>query len=525
MKALVTGASGVVGANLVRELLSSGWTVRTLVRPGPPRRALAGLRVEVAPGDVLDPGSLAAAAAGTDVVFHAAARFSYSAVPQAELERVAVEGTRNMIRAAAVAGAQRVVLTASSVVFGSSPRPQPRNEDSAFTQEDASGYAVSKVRQANAAFAAAAAEGIDLVAVCPTLTVGAWDYALAESNAIIVKYLNDPFRATFPGGCNVVSAVDVARGHRLIAEHGTPGRAYLVGAENMQWHDLHAEISTICGTHGPLTTATHTGAYLTAAWSETAARLTGAPPTVTRDEVKMMGRWYWYDDARARALGLSARHHACRAAGGDRVAAPHHPPAAGCAGAHACSRASRADARHPHLHGTIVTDDARVGLRRMVLLRERPDRVWTALRDELPAVAATMRGIEVVRRLEHAEDAPGVIRTVHEWKAQAALPAAVERFVEGGALTWIERAIWNRAAFESRWTVESRILLGGLTGSGTTRLEPAMGGRGSRMHFEITASLGPGAFGPLGQSRWKGGLEYAAAALRAKTLQDLGAAV
>lgn len=306
MKALVTGSSGIIGANLVRELIGNGWTVRALVRPGPPRRALAGLGVEIVPGDVLDPRSLPDAVAGVDVVFHAAARFSYG-TPPSELERIAVDGTRHVIAAAAAARAKRFVLTSSSVVFGSSPVPELRNENSPFTPEDASGYAVSKVRQSAAAFAMAAAEKMEIVAVCPTVTVGAWDYGLSESNAIIVKYLNDPFRATFPGGCNIVSAADVARGHIIVADHGTPGCSYVLGSENLHWRELHAEISSICGTYGPLTTATHTSAYLTAAWCEWSARFTGTAPALTRDEVKMMGRWYWYDDGRARELGYRPR--------------------------------------------------------------------------------------------------------------------------------------------------------------------------------------------------------------------------
>lgn len=303
MNALVTGGSGIVGANLVRELLASGWNVRALVRPGPARRALVGLPIEVVPGDVLDPRTLVDAVSGVDVVFHAAARFSYDAGEQDALERLAVQGTRNVIAAAAAAKVQRVVLTSSSVVFGSSATPDARTEASSFTPDDASRYAVSKVRQTAAAFVTAAASNIELVAVCPTLTVGAWDYGLSESNAIIVKYLNDPFRATFPGGCNMVSARDVARGHVLVAERGIDGQSYLLGADNLHWRDLHAEISSICGTHGPLMTASHTGAYLTAAWAEWSARWTGGTPTLTRDEVKMMGRWYWYDDRRARAIG------------------------------------------------------------------------------------------------------------------------------------------------------------------------------------------------------------------------------
>lgn len=172
-----------------------------------------------------------------------------------------------------------------------------------------------------------------------------------------------------------------------------------------------------------------------------------------------------------------------------------------------------------------MNDHSRVSLRRMVMLRVPPDRVWSALRDDLPTVATWMHGIAAVTRIGHAESVDGVVSTVHEWRAAAALPSGIGRYVDGDALTWVERADWHAPSLVSRWTVESRMLAGSLTGSGSTRLEPAMGGRGSRLSFEISASLGPGALGPLGQGRLKGGLEDAAATLLAKTLQDLGAAV
>lgn len=169
--------------------------------------------------------------------------------------------------------------------------------------------------------------------------------------------------------------------------------------------------------------------------------------------------------------------------------------------------------------------NGKVNLRRTVMLRQPPHGVWTTLRDELPQLAATMRGIEAVYRMERTDDPSGMVRTVHEWRAAAKLPAGLERFVDGNALSWIETAQWNEATLESHWTVESKIFAGGLTGSGRTRIEPAMGGRGSRMHFEISAKLGPGALGPLGAGKLKSGFEDAAANLLAKTLQDLGAAV
>ena len=87
MDALVTGGTGFVGANLVRELLADGRTVRVLARPGSDRRALEGCRVEIAEGDLLDRDSLRAAVAGARRVYHVAADYRLWARDSRELYR------------------------------------------------------------------------------------------------------------------------------------------------------------------------------------------------------------------------------------------------------------------------------------------------------------------------------------------------------------------------------------------------------------------------------------------------------
>ena len=100
MDALVTGGTGFVGANLVRELLADGHTVRVLARPGGDRRALAGCAVEMADGDLLDAASLRRAVAGVRHVYHAAADYRLWAPDPRVLYRANVDGTRHLLAAA-----------------------------------------------------------------------------------------------------------------------------------------------------------------------------------------------------------------------------------------------------------------------------------------------------------------------------------------------------------------------------------------------------------------------------------------
>ncbi len=303
MKALVTGANGLIGANLTRELIHAGYTVSALVRSTSDMRSLQGLSIKTVIGDVLDASSLSAAIQDCDIVFHTAAIFSYWGKKASELEHLAIEGTRNIISAAAESGVSRLVFTSSSVVMGSSNRPLVRNEGHHLDQHDTAAYIISKALQEQYAFEHAEDKGIELIAVSPTMTIGPHGYRLGPSNGIIISYLNDVSRATFPGGCNIVSVDDVARGHIIAAEKGTPGQRYVLGSENLTWDSVHKIISALCGIPGPYWKTNHTVSYLAATMAEISAKLSGEAPLTTRTQARMVGRYYWYDHDKIASLG------------------------------------------------------------------------------------------------------------------------------------------------------------------------------------------------------------------------------
>jgi dihydroflavonol-4-reductase len=316
MRALVTGANGLVGANLVRELLRGGHAVRALVRERSDRRSLLGLDVETCVGDILQAESIAGAARGCDVLFHAAAVFSYWRHPAEELKRIALQGTLNAVEAAHRAGVGRVVLTSTSVVCGSGTRRYVRDESDPETETDA--YALAKAAQEYGGFRRAAELGVDLVAVGPSMCLGPHDYRLGPSNAVICSYLRDPFKLTWPGGCNLVSVRDVARGHILAAERGERGKRYILAAENLEWPAVHRLIAELCDAPPPKAMANHTSSYLAATAQELIGLATRQEPLSTRAQAKMVGRYYWYSHARAAGLGYSPRP--ARAALADAIA-------------------------------------------------------------------------------------------------------------------------------------------------------------------------------------------------------------
>jgi dihydroflavonol-4-reductase len=309
MTALVTGASGLIGANLARDLLARGVAVRAVTRAGSNRAAIDGLGVDLVVADVrTDRGVLERAAEGCSYVFHTALNFTYDPRRQQELDEAALAGTDNVLRAAHAAGVRRVVVTSSSVVFGYSRTPSARDESSGIAAEGGdNAYVRAKIRQHRRALSLGAELGLEVVMVCPTVTVGAHGTNLGPSNGLIVRYLADPFRATYSGGCNLVAAADVAAGHWLAATAGATGAAYLLGSENLEWSDLHRTVAELAGVEAPRMRLNHTMTFLAAAFEEIRAGLSGRAALGNRAESTMTGRYYWYDDARMRALGYSPR--------------------------------------------------------------------------------------------------------------------------------------------------------------------------------------------------------------------------
>lgn len=306
LKALVTGATGLVGSHIVRALLARGYFVRGLIRNTSDCSAIAGLPLETVCGDVLNPRSLKDSVRGCDFVFHAAAHFAYWGKSLPELDSTAVRGTLNVLRAAAAARVSRIVITSSSVVLGYSNGPVPLDEHSQLVDEPDTPYVIAKVRQDQIAFKTAADLGLDLVLVCPTLVVGPLAPTLGPSNAVITSYLEDPIRMTFPGGCNIVAASDVGFAHVLAAIVGRPGERYIAGGENLEWREIHSNISDLCGTYGPTLTASHSACYLAAFAEEMRARFLNRPPLTTRTQATMVGRFYWYEHRKLAKLGFEA---------------------------------------------------------------------------------------------------------------------------------------------------------------------------------------------------------------------------
>lgn len=305
MRALVTGAAGLIGAHIVRALLDRGDDVRALVRATSRRDSLAGLSVQFVTADLLHPdAALDAACADCDLVFHAAVPFVYGRAARQDLKDTTVAGTEAILQSSARMGVRRIVVTSSSVVFGYNHRRAPIDETAPLAADaNEPRYVAAKLAQHRRALELGERLGLAVIAACPTMTLGPTSSRLGPSNGLIVGYLADPFACTFPGGCNLVAARDVALGHLLVADYGVAGDSYLLGSENLTWRQIHTEIAALSGVSPPRLELNHTLAFLASTADEVRAAISGGTPASTREQAGMVGRYYWYSHAKAAALG------------------------------------------------------------------------------------------------------------------------------------------------------------------------------------------------------------------------------
>jgi dihydroflavonol-4-reductase len=310
MTVLVTGATGFVGASVARHLLADGEAVRVLVRPTSDPGNIEGLEVERAVGDLTDPESLAAACKGCSSVFHVAADYRlWTRNPDAMLA-TNVEGSRNLIRAAMAAGAERIVYTSSVAALGKTGTDEPADEQTPSTLADKIGiYKRSKFLAEEAVLAMIADDDAPVVIVNPSAPVGPRDIKPTPTGRMIVEAAAGRIPAFVDTGLNVVHVDDVAEGHMLAWKKGVIGEKYILGGENLTLAAILAEIATICGRRPPTIRLPRLAIMPIAFFAEGWTRLTGGDePFVTVDQLKMAKKKMYYSSAKAeRDLGYRAR--------------------------------------------------------------------------------------------------------------------------------------------------------------------------------------------------------------------------
>lgn len=309
MPTLVTGANGHVGSNLVRELLARGREVVAFVRKGSDTSGLEGLPVERRHGDVLDRDSVMAAARGCDAIAHLAAVYETHGKRSAEIMRPAVEGTSNVLEAAAAHGIRRVVMTSSIVAVGFNRTPDaPARTEEQWNDEPHIPYFRAKTESERLAWHLAGKLGLELVTVLPGGVLGPHDYRITPTTRY-VRELANRRALTGRGGFCYIDVRDVAWVHAAALERGVPGERYLVTLPVVEFRRLGEMIGEHTGRRPRHIGAPRSLALATIAVQSSVQRLFRIPPPLTfADAREGAGRWASFDASKAeRTFGYTPR--------------------------------------------------------------------------------------------------------------------------------------------------------------------------------------------------------------------------
>jgi len=307
--ALVTGASGFVGAAVTRALLAAGRRVRLLLRPTSDRRNLAGLDVEISIGALEDHASLRAALAGCGALFHVAADYRLWVRDPAAMYAANVEGTRALMEAALAQGVERVVYTSSVATLGIVAGGGIADETTPSRLADMVGpYKRSKFLAEEAVRALVRERRLPAVIVNPSTPIGPGDIKPTPTGRLIVEAASGRMPAFVDTGLNLVHVDDVATGHLLAESRGRIGERYILGGDNLALAEILQRIAALAGRRPPRLRLPIAPLWPLALVAELYGRATGREPFLTLDGLRMARKKMFFSSAKAeRELGYRPR--------------------------------------------------------------------------------------------------------------------------------------------------------------------------------------------------------------------------
>lgn len=247
-KALVTGASGLLGQHLIRQLLQRGYGVRAFVRTVQ-HSVLFPEDVELAVGDIRNPQDVIAAVAGCEYVFHACCTHIYNLTPQ-EIWAINVEGTAHVCEAVKTAGCKKLVYTSATSTLSRTTNSMnfeyschdssmPARQWSTMTKEVAEDLVLAQV-----------SDGLPAVVVNPSYFVGPFDYKPSPFRLWVPLAIICKVRLVPQGGFNIVGAADVASSHVWALEQGKIGERYPVSGDNLTMIEFMSMVNNAVGRPG-----------------------------------------------------------------------------------------------------------------------------------------------------------------------------------------------------------------------------------------------------------------------------------
>lgn len=305
MKTLVTGATGLIGSSLVRELLNDGKEVKVLIRENSDTRNIDGLDVETCYGDIRDGESVKSALKGCDTFYQTAALYSFWEPNSRVFYDINVEGTKIALNAALEQGIEKVVYTSTIGTIGCHGAETPANEEAEFNLWETGDHYIRSKYLGEIEAQKICRNGLPLVIVNPASPIGVRDIKPTPTGKVIVDILNRKMPGYIDAGMNLIDVEDVARGHILAAQRGRIGERYILGNENMPIRDYFRLVAEVGGVEPPKLRIPYPVALAMGYTYQVVSAITKRPPLLTSAIVRASAKYMAFDSSKAvRELGL-----------------------------------------------------------------------------------------------------------------------------------------------------------------------------------------------------------------------------
>jgi dihydroflavonol-4-reductase len=286
---VVTGASGHIGANLVRTLLGQGRRVRALVHQH--TTGLDGLPIEIVHADLLDRATLVRVCDDAGTVFHLAGKIALGGEATAGVNAINVTGTRNVIDACLFAKAKRLVHFSSIQALDATPGREDIDETCELVSpaDSTRGDYDRAKAETERLVLSAAAKGLDAVIVNPTGVLGPFDFQGSAMGEVLLALGRGTLPALVAGGsCDFVDVRDVVEGALAAERRGCGGERYILSGTHLSLVELACKWAGTTGRSGPRFAVPMGLARLAAPFAPWWARWHGRRPLFTSESLRVL---------------------------------------------------------------------------------------------------------------------------------------------------------------------------------------------------------------------------------------------
>lgn len=292
---LLTGAAGLLGSNISRQLIKQGEEVRALVLQRDPALSEVPKEAEVVLGDITDMVSLdhffSVASDKEIIVIHCASIVTVSDIPNPKVHEVNVNGTKNIIRKCLEHNVKKLVYVSSTSAIPELPAGKQIKEVKEFSPASVIGfYGKTKAEATQAVLEAVKKEGLNASVVFPSGICGPNDFAYGPVSSFLIEYVNGKMKGGVAGYFNAVDVRDLAKGCISCCDKGRKGEGYIMANQLVSMREMFDLLSELSGCKNVKTILPMEAAKFMAKFGDLKEKITGKPGRLTSFSVYNMAR-------------------------------------------------------------------------------------------------------------------------------------------------------------------------------------------------------------------------------------------